>query len=70
MSGAGPRILIRGGGDLATGVAYRLHHAGFAVVVAETEKPLAVRLRSKDCAGSAFPTKAEFRPRWRPARFR
>lgn len=43
MSGIGPRILIRGGGDLATGVAYRSHHAGFAVVVAETEQPLAVR---------------------------
>ncbi|MGA9192480.1 MAG: selenium-dependent molybdenum cofactor biosynthesis protein YqeB [Anaerolineales bacterium] len=43
MNGVGPRTLIRGGGDLATGVAYRLHQAGFAVVVAETEQPLAVR---------------------------
>jgi xanthine dehydrogenase accessory factor len=39
----GPRILIRGGGDLATGVAYRLHHSGFSVAVAEVARPLAVR---------------------------
>ena len=36
-------ILIRGGGDLATGVAARLHRAGFSVVVLEIEQPLAVR---------------------------
>jgi xanthine dehydrogenase accessory factor len=38
-----PLILLRGGGDLATGVAARLHRSGFAVVVAEIAKPLAVR---------------------------
>ena len=38
-------ILLRGGGDLATGVAYRLHHAGFPVVVAELPRPLVVRRR-------------------------
>ncbi len=38
-------ILLRGGGDLATGVAYRLHHAGFPVVVAELPHPLVVRRR-------------------------
>jgi len=38
-----PLILIRGGGDLATGVAARLHRSGFAVVVTEIAKPLAVR---------------------------
>ena len=37
--------LLRGGGDLATGVAYRLHHAGFPVVVAELPRPLVVRRR-------------------------
>ena len=37
------RILIRGGGDLASGVALRLHHAGFRVVIAELARPLAVR---------------------------
>ena len=36
-------ILLRGGGDLATGVAWRLHHAGFPVVVAELPRPLVVR---------------------------
>jgi xanthine dehydrogenase accessory factor len=43
MTSQGPRILIRGGGDLATGVAFRLHQTGFAVAVTETERPLAVR---------------------------
>lgn len=37
------RILIRGGGDLASGVALRLHHAGFPVVITELPRPLAVR---------------------------
>lgn len=35
--------LIRGGGDLATGVAWRLHRSGFPVVVTELEAPLTVR---------------------------
>lgn len=38
-----PLILLRGGGDLATGVAARLWRSGFWVVVAEIEQPLAVR---------------------------
>jgi xanthine dehydrogenase accessory factor len=38
-----PLILIRGGGDLASGVAVRLHRSAFPVAVAELEKPLAVR---------------------------
>ncbi len=36
-------VLIRGGGDLASGVALRLFHAGFKVVMTELAKPLAVR---------------------------
>ena len=36
-------ILLRGGGDLATGVALRLHRAGIRVVIAELPQPLAVR---------------------------
>ncbi len=36
-------VLIRGGGDLASGVAFRLHKSGFRVVIAELLKPLAVR---------------------------
>ncbi len=35
--------LIRGGGDLATGVAWRLSRSGFAVVVTELAQPMAVR---------------------------
>ncbi|MEZ4515827.1 MAG: selenium-dependent molybdenum cofactor biosynthesis protein YqeB [Chloroflexota bacterium] len=38
-------ILLRGGGDLATGVAYRLHKAGFSVIVTELPQPLVVRRR-------------------------
>jgi xanthine dehydrogenase accessory factor len=38
-------ILLRGGGDLATGVAYRLHKAGFPIVVLERPDPLVVRRR-------------------------
>ena len=36
-------ILIRGGGDLASGVALRLSHVGLNVVITELEQPLAVR---------------------------
>jgi xanthine dehydrogenase accessory factor len=36
-------ILIRGGGDLATGVTIRLLRAGLRVVVTELSQPLAVR---------------------------
>jgi xanthine dehydrogenase accessory factor len=35
--------VIRGGGDLATGVVHRLHHAGFPVIVLELEQPRVVR---------------------------
>jgi len=38
-------ILMRGGGDLATGVAYRLHKAGFPVMALELPQPLVVRRR-------------------------
>jgi xanthine dehydrogenase accessory factor len=36
-------VLIKGGGDLGTGVAWRLHKAGFPVVVTELPRPLVVR---------------------------
>lgn len=44
-AGAGrrPVALIRGAGDLASGVAVRLHRAGFAVVMSEIDRPTAVR---------------------------
>jgi xanthine dehydrogenase accessory factor len=38
-----PLAVLRGGGDIATGVAWRLVHAGFAVVVLELPEPLTVR---------------------------
>ncbi|MCB0117821.1 MAG: EF2563 family selenium-dependent molybdenum hydroxylase system protein [Anaerolineales bacterium] len=38
-----PLILIRGGGDLASGVALRLHRVGFQVAILELAKPLSVR---------------------------
>ena len=36
-------ILVRGGGDLASGVALRLYRSGLNVVITELEQPLAVR---------------------------
>ena len=36
-------VLLRGGGDLGTGVAHRLHRAGFKVVVSELPQPLVIR---------------------------
>lgn len=36
-------VLLRGGGDLATGVALRLHRAGIRVLITELPQPLAVR---------------------------
>ena len=37
------RILIRGGGDLASGVAMRLYKAGFRVYITELPEPMVVR---------------------------
>ncbi len=44
-----PPIVIRGGGDLATGTIYRLHKAGFPVLVLETGRPRAVRRAVSVC---------------------
>ena len=38
-----PLILIRGGGDLASGAILRLHRVGFQLAILELSKPLAVR---------------------------
>jgi xanthine dehydrogenase accessory factor len=40
---AGALVVLRGGGDLATGVAWRLTRVGFGVVVCELPQPLTVR---------------------------
>lgn len=36
-------VLIRGAGDLASGVAWRLHRCGFPVIMTEIERPLVIR---------------------------
>jgi xanthine dehydrogenase accessory factor len=43
------RVLVRGGGDLASGVAWRLSQCGFRVVVTEIPEPLAVRRKVAFC---------------------
>ncbi len=43
MTADRPLILLRGGGDLGTGVALRLHRAGYRVLIAELAQPLAIR---------------------------
>ncbi len=37
------RVLVRGGGDLASGVIARLYRAGWIVLVTELPQPLVVR---------------------------
>lgn len=36
-------IIVRGGGDIATGTIYTLHRCGFPVLVLEAQKPTAIR---------------------------
>lgn len=36
-------VVVKGGGDLGTGVAWRLHRCGFRVLVTETAKPTVIR---------------------------
>lgn len=43
MSADKPLAIIRGGGDLGTGAALRLHRAGWRVLVAELLQPLVIR---------------------------
>lgn len=47
------RVVIRGAGDIATGVALRLYHAGFQVIMLEVEKPTVIR-RSVAFAQAVF----------------
>lgn len=42
-------IIVRGGGDLATGTIHRLWSAGFPVMSLETEKPAAIRRQVAVC---------------------
>lgn len=43
------RVLIRGAGDLASGVAHRLYRCGFRVCMIEATRPLAVRRMVSFC---------------------
>ena len=43
MSAEKPLVLIRGGGDLGTGVALRLQRAGWRVIITELWQPLVIR---------------------------
>ncbi|KNF07098.1 selenium-dependent molybdenum hydroxylase system protein, YqeB family [Gottschalkia purinilytica] len=36
-------VVIRGAGDLATGIGHRLHRSGFKIVMLDIEKPLVIR---------------------------
>jgi len=38
-------VCVKGGGDLASGVAWRLHRCGFRVLITEISRPMAVRRR-------------------------
>jgi xanthine dehydrogenase accessory factor len=40
---------VKGGGDLASGVTWRLHECGFKVFITEIERPLAVRRKVAFC---------------------
>ncbi|MFA5576590.1 MAG: selenium-dependent molybdenum cofactor biosynthesis protein YqeB [Tissierellaceae bacterium] len=42
-------VIIRGGGDLATGIGHRLYKSGFKIVVLETDQPLAIRRKVSFC---------------------
>ncbi|MEG0640850.1 MAG: selenium-dependent molybdenum cofactor biosynthesis protein YqeB, partial [Clostridia bacterium] len=42
-------LLIKGAGDLASGVAVRLHHAGFQIVMTDLPKPTAIRRSVSFC---------------------
>lgn len=42
-------IIVRGGGDIATGTIYRLHRCGYAVLILETGHPTAIRRKVSFC---------------------
>lgn len=44
-----PWVLVRGVGDLATGVIVRLHRCGFKVIATESANPSAIRRRAALC---------------------
>ena len=46
-------VIIKGGGDLATGIAHRLFRCGFDIVITEIEQPTVIR-RSVAFANAIF----------------
>ncbi|MDO4493492.1 MAG: selenium-dependent molybdenum cofactor biosynthesis protein YqeB [Clostridia bacterium] len=42
-------IVVKGAGDIASGIALRLHHAGFPVLMTDIERPLCVRRTVSFC---------------------
>ena len=42
-------IIVRGGGDLATGTIYKLKKSGFPVLILETKNPSAIRRNVAFC---------------------
>ncbi|GAB6137887.1 selenium-dependent molybdenum cofactor biosynthesis protein YqeB [Halanaerobaculum tunisiense] len=51
-------VLLKGGGDLASGIAYRLYQSGFKVAISEIREPLMVR-RTVSFAESVYRGKYE-----------
>lgn len=46
-------VVIKGGGDLASGVAHRLHQAGFQIIITEIAQPTVIR-RAVAFAGAVY----------------
>ncbi|SHK67456.1 selenium-dependent molybdenum cofactor biosynthesis protein YqeB [Hespellia stercorisuis] len=42
-------VVVRGGGDIATGTIHRLHRCGYRVLILECEKPTAIRRKVSFC---------------------
>ena len=42
-------VIVRGGGDIASGAIQKLYHSGFKVLVLETETPSAIRRKVAFC---------------------
>ena len=47
-------ILVRGGGDLATGIIWQLCRSGYPVIITECERPMAIRREAAFCEAVRF----------------
>lgn len=45
----GIRVIVRGGGDIATGTIYHLYQCGFQVLILECAQPTAIRRKVAFC---------------------